>query len=223
MTVLSEANRLGDVLKYEAPSLYSREAVTVLAGSGADREMKVGEVIGKRTKSSVAVTPDAGNTGDGFATLATPALGADAEAGTYTLTCTATAVDAGTFEVLTPKGYKLPDLTVGQAYAGGHINLTVADGATDFVVGDKFTVDVSGDGKMVALDLTGTDGTQEAFGILEADVTAPDGVDTSAVAVARDAILAAAGIVWPAGISQAQKDQATAQLAARGILIRTSA
>ncbi len=28
MPVLSESNRLGDVLKYEAPNLYSREAVT---------------------------------------------------------------------------------------------------------------------------------------------------------------------------------------------------
>ena len=223
MSVLSETNRLGDVLKYEAPNLYSREAVTVLAGSGADRVLSVGEVIGKRTKSSVTATPDGGNTGDGVATLATPALGIDAEVGTYTLTCIAAATNAGTFEVLTPKGHKLPDLTVAQAYAGSHLNLTIADGATDFIVGDKFTVDVSGDGKVVALDLTATDGSQEAAGILEADVTAPDGVDTAAVAIVRDAILAEVGIVWPAGITQTQQDQATAELEALGIVIRTSA
>jgi len=223
MPVLTEANRLGDVLKYEAPNLYSREAVTVLAGSGADRLLEVGEVIGKRTRDTVTVTADAGNTGDGTATLATPALGVKAEVGTYTLTCIAAAVDGGTFEVLSPSGYKLPDLSVGVAFSGSHINLTIADGATDFVVGDKFTIDVSGDGKVVALDLSGTDGTHEASGVMEADVTALDGVDASAVAIVRDAILAEVGIVWPTGITQAEKDQATAQLEARGILVRASA
>jgi len=101
MPVLSETNNLGDVLKHEAPNLYSREAVTVLAGAGADRALKVGEVIGKRTRSTVTATADAGNTGDGVATLADPALGPKAEAGTYTLTCIAAAVNAGTFQVLT--------------------------------------------------------------------------------------------------------------------------
>jgi hypothetical protein len=223
MPEYAEANNLGDVLKSEAPNLYSREAVTVLAGAGAARALKVGEVIGKRTKSTVAVTADAGNTGDGAATLADPALGAKAEAGAYSLICVAAAVDGGTFEVLTPKGYKLPDLTVGQPYAGDHINLTIADGAADFVVGDTFTVDVSGDGKVVALDPAGVDGTAEAFGISAADVTAPDGADAEGTAIVRDAILADHAIVWPAGITQSQKDAALAALEARGILVRQGA
>jgi len=221
MPVLSEANTLGDVLKYEAPNLYSREAVTVLAGSGADRVLAVGTVIGRRTRSTVTVTAGAGNTGDGVATLAAPALGATAEAGTYALTCIAAAANAGTFEVLTPKGYRLPDLTVGQAYAGDHINLTIADGAADFVVGDMFTVAVSGDDKVVALDPTAVDGTQEAAGIIAAEVTAPDGVDTNGVAIVRDAIVADHALVWPAGITQPEKDAATAQLKSAGILVRS--
>ena len=223
MPVLSEANYLGDVLKYEAPNLYSREAVTVLAGSGAARSLAVGEVIGKRTRSSVIVTPDGGNTGDGVATLATPALGASAEVGTYTLTCIAAAADAGTFEVLSPGGYKLPDLTVAQAYAGDHINLTIADGATDFIVGDAFTVGVTGDDKVVALDPSGTDGTQEAFGIIAADATAPDGADAESLAILRDAILADHALVWPAGIAGSEQAAAIARLEARGILVRKGA
>jgi len=221
MPVLSEANNLGDVLKYEAPNLYSREAVTVLGGAGADRVLAVGTVIGRRTRSTVTVTAGAGNTGDGVATLATPALGAKAEAGTYTLTCIAAAVNAGTFEVLTPRGYRLPDLTVGQAYAGDHINLTIADGAADFVVGDTFTVAVSGDDKVVALDPTAVDGTQEAYGVIAANVTAPDGVDTQGVAIVRNAIVADHALVWPTGITQPEKDTATAQLKTAGILVRS--
>jgi hypothetical protein len=221
MPVLNETNNLGDVLKYETPNLYSREAVTVLAGSGADRVLAVGTAIGRRTKSTAAATADGGNAGDGVAGTVTP--GVKAEVGSYTLTCVSTAANAGTFEVLTPKGYQLPDLTVAQAYAGDHLNLTIADGAADFIVGDKFTIDVSGDDKVVALDLTAADGAHEAHGIVAFDVTAPDGTDAESTAIVRDAILADHAVVWPSGITQAQKDTALAELKARGILVRKGA
>ena len=135
MNAHAETTTLGDVLKCEAPNLYSREAVTVLAGDGEDRLLKIGAVIARRTRSTVTVTDGGGNTGDGEATLADPPLGALAEAGIYRLACITDGADGGTFQVLSPKGYVLPDLTVGTAYAGGHLNLTVADGAADFAVG----------------------------------------------------------------------------------------
>jgi len=60
---------------------------------------------------------------------------------TFTVTATA-AVDAvaGTFEVLDPENFKMSDLTVGVAYDNGHFTVTISDGATNFVVGDKFAV-----------------------------------------------------------------------------------
>ena len=73
MNAHAESTTLGDVLKCEAPNLYSREAVTVLAGDGAERALKVGAVIARRTRSTVTVTAGDGNTGDGAATLADPA------------------------------------------------------------------------------------------------------------------------------------------------------
>jgi len=215
---MSEGNNLGDVLKFEAPNLFSREAITVLAGSGSDRTLAVGEVFGKRTKSTVTATADAGNTGDGAAGTVT--LGSKAEAGVYTLTCVAAAADAGTFQVLTPQGYQLPDLEVGQAYAGSHINLTLADGAADFVVGDVFTVELSGDDKVVALDTSATDGSQEAAGILADNVTAPDGEDADGVVIVRHAVVSDAALVWPSGITDPQKSDAVARLQAAGILVR---
>ena len=221
MSVFSEPNNLGDVLKHEAPQLISREAITVLAGSGSARALAIGEVVGKRTKSSPTVTPDGDNAGDGAAGAVT--LGAKAEVGTYLLTCIAAAANAGTFQVLTPRGYQLPDLTVAAAYAGDHLNITIADGAADFIVGDMFTIDVSGDGKVVAMDLTGVDGSQEAIGIIATAVTAPDGTDAEGLAIVRNAILADHAIVWPSGITAQQKTDATAALEARGILIRKGA
>ena len=222
MNAHAESTTLGDVLKYEAPNLYSREAVTVLAGDGAERALKVGAVIARRTRSTVTVTAGDGNTGDGAATPADPPLGALAEAGAYRLACI-TAGAAGTFQVLSPKGYVLPDLTVGTAYAGDHLNLTVADGAADFVVGDTFAIEVAGDGKVAGLDPTAVDGTAEAIGIVAFDVTVPDGADTEVTAILRDAVLADRAIVWPAGINEAQKKAAIADFEARGILVRKAA
>ena len=223
MNAHAESTYLGDVLKCEAPNLYSREAVTVLAGDGEDRMLKVGAVIARRTRSTVTVTAGDGNTGDGEATLADPPLGAKAEVGSYALTCATADADAGTFEVLSPRGYVLPNLTVGEAYAGGHLNLTVADGAADFAVGDTFAIEVAGDGKVVGLDPTAVDGTAEAIGIVAFDMTAPDGTDAEVTAILRDAVLADRAIVWPDGITEAQKKAAIADLEAHGILVRKAA
>ena len=182
-----------------------------------------GAVIAARTRSEVTVTAGDGNTGDGAATLADPPLGALAEVGIYRLACITAGADGGTFQVLSPKGYRLPDFTVGTAYAGGHLNLTVADGAADFAVGDTFTIEVSGDGKVVGLDPAAVDGTAEAIGIVAFDVTAPDGADAEVTAILRDAVLADRAIVWPAGIGEAQKKAAIADLQVRGILVRKAA
>ncbi len=223
MNAYSETTYLGDVLKCEAPNLYSRDAVTVLAGNGAERVLIVGAVIAARTRSEVSVTAGDGNIGDGEATLADPPLGALADAGAYRLACITAGADGGTFQVLSPKGYLLPDLTVGEAYEGDHLNLTVADGTADFVVGDAFAIEVSGDGKVVALDPAAVDGTAEAIGIAAYDVTAPDGADTEVTAILRDAVLADRAIVWPAGITEEQTEAAIADLEARGVLVRKAA
>ena len=223
MNAYSESTYLGDVLKCETPNLYSRETVTVLAGDGEDRMLKAGAAIARRTRSTVTVTAGDGNTGDGAATLADPPLGVRAEVGIYRLACVTAGADGGTFQVLSPKGYVLPDLTVGTAYEGDHLNLTVADGAADFAAGDTFAIEISGDGKAVGLDPTAVDGTAEAIGIVAFDVTAPDGTDAEVTAILRDAVLADRAIVWPDGIGEARKNAAIADLEARGILVRKAA
>jgi hypothetical protein len=47
MTAIKESLNLGDLLKYEAPQLYSREVVTVLAGE----VLPLGAVLGQVTAS----------------------------------------------------------------------------------------------------------------------------------------------------------------------------
>ena len=105
MNAYSESTYLGDVLKCEAPNLYSRETVIVLTGDGAERALKVGAAIARRTQSTVTVTAGDSNTGDGAATMADPALGARAEAGIYRLACiTAGAAGIVAYDVTAPDG-----------------------------------------------------------------------------------------------------------------------
>lgn len=93
---------------------------------------------------TVGVTRTAaiGNTGNGAMTLATPAYGHPAAPGTYKVVCKTAATNGGTFDVLDPDGVKIGSASVGVAYVGP-IKFTIADGATDFIVGDNFDVVVA--------------------------------------------------------------------------------
>jgi hypothetical protein len=57
MSVITQSNNLGDLLKYEAPNLYSREAVTIAAG----QNLALGTVLGRNTADGKchALTPGA--------------------------------------------------------------------------------------------------------------------------------------------------------------------
>lgn len=144
--------------------------VTLLMGQGV---LKRGSVIGEITKAVGAPAADAGNTGDGTVTDVT--LGAEAKLGNYKLVCTAAAANGGTFAVHDPDGNRLEDATVGQAYTSPQINFTINDGATDFIVGDEFTLPVeAGSGKGKLCDNASVDGSEVAKYIL------PEDVDTTA-------------------------------------------
>ena len=57
MTVISQRNNLGDLLKYEAPNLFSRETATIAAG----QNLALGTVLGKATADDTwhALNPSA--------------------------------------------------------------------------------------------------------------------------------------------------------------------
>ena len=216
MTTYTQPNNLADLLQYELDKFQSREQVTVLSGES----VVMGEVIGKITKTTPTTgTADVGDTGDG--TCGSVVAGDSAQLGTYTLTCTAEAANAGTFEVLAPDGSTLPDATVGVAYANDQINFTIADGAEDFDIGDIFTIDVAaGSAKIVPIEFAAVDGSQDAYGVIIAAVDA-SAADVEGVAIVRDGQIVANYLTWPDGVTDAQKNAALAQLKAKGIVERT--
>lgn len=125
MSVLTESNNLGDLLKYEAPYLYSRDRVTVASG----QNLQLGAVVGAVTAT----------------------------------------------------------------------------------------------GKVKHFDPSATDGTQVPVGVLLADCDASLADRDDGLIVARHAIVADRALVWPAGITGAEKAAAIATLQSLGILARQSA
>jgi len=171
-TVLTEGNRLGDVVKYESGEVkrFSREDVTVLSG----QELEIGAVLGKVTLGSCPTTgtADEGNTGKG--TCGSVTAGSKAQVGTYTLRCIRKVTSAGDFEVIAPDSTLVGYAVVAVAFTSDHINFTIADGDPDFEVGDSFTITIpAGSGKVREIQFAGVDGTQHAYGVLI------DAVDTT--------------------------------------------
>lgn len=211
MTVKNEPATLGDALKWEQSHEYSRKTVLVLSG----QNLAALTVVGKVGRVTPATGTAGANTGNG--TCGSVAAGAKTKVGTYTLTCITAAANAGTFSVKDPDGNLLPNATVAVAYANPQLNFTLADGSTDFIVGDNFTVAVAeGSEKVVAFDPAAINGSEDAAGFLISAVDATS-ADKLGVIVERDALVAMDNLVWPVGISAPDKAAAIVQLEALGI------
>lgn len=148
MTTLTEGQHAGEFLISErlgvgAPS---RETITVLSG----QDLAAGAVIGRVSKGIGRVSiPTVTTSGSSNGTVSKVFAGPEVEVGTYTLTCTATATNGGTWSLTTPSGKTLPSLvmTAGSGtatnYRSRHLNFTITDGSGDFEEGDVFSFVVS--------------------------------------------------------------------------------
>lgn len=81
------------------------------------------------------------NTGNG--TMGAITVTAGAKQGDYVLTIIEPGANVGTFTVSDPDGVQVGDGAVASAYSAGGLAFTLADGATDFVAGDSFTITVA--------------------------------------------------------------------------------
>jgi hypothetical protein len=116
-------------------------------------------------------TADGGNTGDGTCTAVEGRR--SLKVGVYTFTCITAVANGGVFSVIDPDSIALPNAVVGTAYESDQIAFLLNDGATDFVVGDIFTVTTTISPRQVLLiDKTATDGSSAPYGILAEDIDA---------------------------------------------------
>lgn len=208
--ILQESARRGDFLLSEASGERSRARVIVNARAG---RVLAGTLIAVLTATNAAVATAAGdNTGNG--TMGTITVTNDAITGTYILSVTKVTANSGDFELIDPNGNKVGGGKVGEAFTGGGLSFTLADGSTDFAKDDAFTIAVNaGLGEWVPYDDDGAnDGRRACSGILYGTVDASE-QDALGAAIVRDAEVDEALLI---GLDDAGR----ADLQALGIIIR---
>jgi hypothetical protein len=121
---------------------------TATVGRDGKKFLPAGTVVGGGTTTvyplvstgTAVVTADS-NTGNG--TFGAVTVSAGAKVGTYRVVITEPASNAGTFSVEDPDGIQIGEGTVAVAFSAGGLAFTIADGATDFVAGDSWTIAVT--------------------------------------------------------------------------------
>lgn len=224
--VATETKRLGDVLKYEFEREmgFCRKAVTAYE-SGA-KTYTPGTVLGKTLVSgSAAAVAGGANTGNG--TMGSITVSSHAKVGQYVLRVTVASSNAGAFELLNSNGSVVGTGNVASAFVGAGLAFTLADGSTDFIVGDTFVITVTGTEKYKILENTASDGSAAFAGIyigasngLGIDTSVAATTDTTVLILERGpALVAKEGLTLGASINTAAEKAALyAQMAAVGII-----
>jgi hypothetical protein len=218
-TVLTEGIHPVEFIMSEATWHRSRDAVKIAASQSVlSGNLLGGKVVAADTTQAQSFT----GTGNGALTFASPAVSTAARTGRYLLTCTAAAANAGSFSVQTPDGREIGPATVGVAF-NKEIKFTIADGATDFVVGDAFSIDIGvepTDYEHVPWNPAGTDGSEKVRAIACYPVTTGAGETKKITAIRRDAEVNGKCLNLPNGVTAAQTAKAYADLADLGIIVR---
>ncbi|CAB3783264.1 hypothetical protein LMG28688_01612 [Paraburkholderia caffeinitolerans] len=215
-TPLIEQWHAGGFLVSEARGHRARDVGTI----GGATKVYPGTVLGLQTGGVAAAWPGNAeqvnnNTGNGTIAMAGTPVVAGAQLGMYS----AIASDATHFAVSDPYGNSLGTATAGSAFSN-QIALTITAGATPFVAGDEFSIQVEAiNGVFVPLNPSASDGSQSAagiaFGFTDATLN-----DVPGTVVTRECEVNGSELIWPSGATAAQIATATAQLTALGIITR---
>jgi hypothetical protein len=121
-------------------------------------------------------TADGGNTGDGTVTGVAFSPPSPIMEGDWELECTVAVANGGTFKLTDPGGNIVRNDLVMTAGAGvattfvvPGMTFIITDGATDFIVTDKFVIAVTAVNKYVPFDATLLNGGQQVHGIYLGD------------------------------------------------------
>lgn len=232
MTVIAtDSTRFSAVVKYEnEPQLgLCRDVVTVYDAAAT---FKVGAVLGKFIASPTGTAGATVGTGNGVMGAITVTSNKNLQLGTYTLRVITAAANAGDFVVTDPAGDVVGHGTVAVAFSQGGLAFTLADGATDFVVGDTIPIVVAGTEKYKLVEATATDGSEIASAVYIADIGGNSGdlaitanTDTKVLVLSRGpAIVGDTALTYGASVNTtAEKNALYAQLKAVGILVETVA
>ncbi len=210
---LTEGQHHEEFLVSEANGERSRDLITLISG----QNLSAGAPLGKITVGAATAAAVAGNTGNG--TCGAVTVSAGAKPGVYNLVVIEPGTNAGKFTVEDPDGITIGVGTVGSAFSAGGLAFTLADGATDFVSGDAFTITVAaGSGKYTFVAPSASNGSQVAVAVLLRNTDASGG-DVVCPALVADAEVNADEMSWGA-LSSPQIATVKTQLKLVGIVSR---
>jgi hypothetical protein len=225
MTTLTETVHPGAFIIAEAPHEHCRDSITV----ATSQTIVVGAALGRRVASAAlasatsSAAADAGNTGNGTFTLdATTPVAQGAKDGNYRIVNELVATNSGEFVVYDPSGILLGRVAVGATF-NNQIKFVIADGASDFTIGDAFTVTVGiadTSYEYTALNLSATDGTQNVAGLAVYPVTTTSATAKIAGLVRGPADVRSSDLTWPSGATAAQIAEGLRALERLGIVAR---
>ncbi len=225
MTKFTEGQHPGEGLLSEAPRSRSREKATIKSGSGV---IKPGAILGQITVGTpTSAAKSGGNTGTGTLTVdgTTPAL-AGAKVGVYAVRCIIAATNNGTFSVTDPGGNQIGTIVMaaGAGAFANQIKFALADGGTDFAVGDGFDITVPAGSLKWAPSpnglTAGIEGAEvaRAIALYGCDATS---ADQDIAIIARDAEWRIGALFYDSTVDDdTKKATKRAQLAAQGIIAR---
>lgn len=220
MTVITQTTKHSGCYLGEAAALnIVNEEIVVASGEGVlEPGTLLGQITEGGTQTVAAAAASGGNTGNG--TVGSLTGDANIKPGTYRITIIEPAANGGTFTLEDPDGVTVGSGTIGAAF-NGPLNFTIADGATDFVAGDSFTIAVSHSNttKYAAHDPAAGDGSEVAAAILYHPIDATSGDVTTVATVRGPATIFERYLTYKSGISGADKTAAQNALKAKGMAI----
>lgn len=204
----------------------SRKTVTLRVA--ADTAIQNGTVLGKVLSGTAAAVAFAGNTGNG--TMGTITVSGAAQPGVYKLTIIGAATDAGAFVVEDPNGVAIGNGDVASAFSAGGLAFTLADGATDFAVGDGFDITVTQTAiKYKPAEEDATDGSNIFAGIFMMTSGGDDyytftaNTDYTVIIMEKDGMVSAEGLIFDSSYDSAAKKQVVYDaMEAKGIRVSTN-
>lgn len=223
--IATDSTRFSGVVnrEYDPASGFCRDTLTY---NGPAITVNVGTVVGKYYTGMTLTAGAVVGTGNGTVGSISVASSAFTEIGVYQIRMTA----ATTFTVNSPRGSVIGTGATGTAFSQNGLTFTVTAGGTAFVAGDMIPLTVTGTVKVKPVVATATDGSQNAVGVIIADVmglskpqTPTLNTDTPMLALTRGPVIVEkGGLQFDASITGNFLTVAYAQLTALGIIPETT-
>lgn len=219
--ISSRSKKLTGILAFEQMPEYGvcREVATCVIEAGQD----VGNAL---VRTLITPTGTAGAiVGTGNGVMGTITVAENATADTYTLRIVKAVANAGDFSITNSHGVVVSTGSVAVAHVGAGMSFTLADGSTDFVVGDTIPIVVAGTEKFKWIEAADVATLNDDVAILiETDKDVPSmtvGDNTCTIMRVGTAGIVGVNLTYKDSLSAGQKAIVLAKFKAKKIFTRT--